>query len=751
MPVIPNATAAEPPRFVRPYLFHGLSLVWEGREQATGDCPFCGREGKFSVEAATGRSHCWGCVLNPDSKGGGCNPQSFLRRLWEESVSETSAADLAALTASRGLLSPEALRRWGLAKSKTTGEWLVPGWNGRGDVHQLYRWGKVLRNRKWVRQMLPTPGVHPDGRAHGFLAPVGFKPDRPEVLICEGWGDGAAAWEALGPAGRKTTSVVAVPGCGVFRGAWLSLFAGKRVTLCYDNDHPQLIQAGGVEIEKDSAALAGMKRAASIMGKAKKPPAEIRWLKWGSGPDGHDLGRPHGFDLRDALAAGGTVAARGEILAELLKQSETCPAEWKTAGAGAGEEEENAAFLHPSPCGSWEELIDAWREAMHWPAPGEGLDLALSVMLATAVSTMVVGDQLWVMAISPPSTGKTVLAEALSVSRKFVKAVSTFKGFYSGYQVDKEGSENLSLVEKLHGKAFIVKDGDTLLTLPNRQQVLGQARDLYDTIGRSSFNNKMSRDWQNIRFAWILCGTKSLRQLDHSELGQRFLTVRIMDDIDRPTEREIARRKIEQVRRNLFLVDGRADTADTKEMVRARQLTGGYLEFLRDNLAERLAKVRMPDAAALAITNYGEFVACLRARQSKLQDEEGAGREMSARLTSQLGRLALCLAVTLGKEETDAEVMARVRQVALDSAKGSTYRLLAHLNQAGAAGAEVRQLGVWANETEDKVRGFLHFLRHPAIAAVASRREENNRHRWFLTEHMRNLWKEVVSAEDSSE
>ena len=161
--------------------------------------------------------------------------------------------------------------------------------------------------------------------------------------------------------------------------------------------------------------------------------------------------------------------------------------------------------------------------------------------MAAACSVKLVGDQIWVRIISPPSTGKSCLAEALSVNKEFVKALSTFKGFYSGYQMDATGSENLSLVEKLNGKAFIVKDGDTILTLPNRDQVFGQGRDLYDTTGRSSYNNRMSKDWEGIRFAWILCGTKALRVMNNSELGERFLDcVASLDDSSAEDEHVLA-------------------------------------------------------------------------------------------------------------------------------------------------------------------------------------------------------------------
>ncbi len=395
------------------------------------------------------------------------------------------------------------------------------------------------------------------------------------------------------------------------------------------------------------------------------------------------------------------------------------------------------------PCGSWPELILSWREALKWTP---GLEHALAVITAAAASVKVVGDQLWVKVISPPSSGKSVLAEALSTNRERVKAVSVFRGFYSGYQADKEGTENFSLLEQIAGKALVVKDGDTILTLPNRQQVLGQGRDLYDTVGRAQYNNRMSKDWEGIRFAWILCGTKSLRALDHSELGQRFLDCRIMDEVDGELEEEIGWRKINQVRSGLYEVDGRADAQEAPEMTAAKRLTGGFLEHLRANMGGLLSGLAMSDAAARKIMAWGQFIAYLRARPSKLQDEEESGREMSARLISQLGKLALCLAVVLGKKEVDADVLGRVKRVVKETSAGRTLAMVRRLAEAGKAGCSAAALSVWTGDGETKERELLRFL--GKIGAVmpikTAGRGTAPRVKWRLTEQLAALCEETL-------
>jgi ribosomal protein L37AE/L43A len=53
---------SDKPVNLRPYLFHGLDLEWEGRDQAVGECPFCGKEGKFYVALETGKWDCKVCA-----------------------------------------------------------------------------------------------------------------------------------------------------------------------------------------------------------------------------------------------------------------------------------------------------------------------------------------------------------------------------------------------------------------------------------------------------------------------------------------------------------------------------------------------------------------------------------------------------------------------------------------------------------------------------------------------------------------
>jgi len=288
------------PESLRPYLALGLELDWRDGKQAVGDCPFCGGENKFTVGVATGLAHCWTCTLNPEAPRGGVNVRSFVRLLWAESDKVTNNYNDLAIE--RRLLFPETLMHWGTCRSVITGEWLVPGCDDASSVCQLYRWTPRPAGKKPL--LLPTPGLK-----HGLFHSTIFDSKKSTIYVCEGPWDGMALWETLGRAKlaggaalAPTSSwddsllgdadVVAVPGCGTFAEAWLPLFAGKRVVLMYDNDHP-------TSKHPQPPGLAGMQRAAKMLSAAPAPPASVAYLRWGEA--GYNISLPNGWDVRDHL------------------------------------------------------------------------------------------------------------------------------------------------------------------------------------------------------------------------------------------------------------------------------------------------------------------------------------------------------------------------------------------------------------------------------------------------------------------
>jgi len=711
---------------LRPYLFHGVDLNYEeDGNQATSECPFCGAE-KFSVKIATSEFRCWSC----DVVG---NAKTFMTQLYDHSDRNTN--DYEELARDRGLGS-ETLMHWGVARSIVSGNWLVPGYSAGRELSQVY---KYTEGKK--RLLLPTPTF-----GHGLHGLNWYNLDCEVVYLCEGPWDAMALWQALGktketqngmiPTANREASmlsgacVLAVPGCDVFSDTWLPLFRGRSVCVMFDSDHPREHPKTGKFGE--AAGFRATKKLVSRLRGADVPPSDTWYLRWGS--QGYDPERPSGTDVRDVLRDG-----KVESLAGLLSMVEKAPAEWGKKSSSA----EKGAEMECIPCQSYRRLVTAWKMALKWT---DGLDHALVIMLASVASVKTVGDQLWIKVIGPAACGKSTLCEALSVNKEYIVAKSTIRGFHSGFRIDGGSEEDHSLASKLYDKTLITKDGDALLQSPNLPMILSEARDLYDCTSRTHYRNSVSKDYEGVRFTWLLCGTSSLRSIDQSELGERFLDCVIMEKIDTELENEVLWRVGNRAARNLSI---EADK-DTKryhdpELDKAMQLTGGYVDHLRRHVAGAMVILETPEWAIKQCILLGKFVAYMRARPS-FRQEETAEREFGARLVSQLVRLAGCVAFALNRTKVDGIVMARVKRVAMDTARGQTLLIALHLHRAGRDGSEFQALRLGVAGTEHNTKSLLRFLRKISVVEqfTSEQRGLKGRQKYRLTQQLQDLCDEVM-------
>ncbi len=726
----------EIPENLKPYLFHGLQLNWKsGDKQAAADeCPFCGGS-RFTIEIATSKSRCWSCW-----KEGG-NSSQFIREMSKQGCSKQT--DYSSLAESRGVRFPETLERWEIFKSPVNGDWMVPGYGDDGVLRQLYRYSMV--NGKY--QLRATTGLR--NQLFGMALYVSTKP---MIFLCEGPWDAIVLWEVLSKT-RETedgyvrtsnesksllskASVLAVPGVTTFFNKWRHLFGDKVVNIMYDSDHPKPNPKKDANDMIPPAGHTYMKRVTEIISSASVPPKEMNYLNWGE--LGYDPDLPSGTDVRDVFAA---VDDPIDGLSQLLDKLSPVPAEWLSISSS---EEDSGPTLDCSECKDYKTMTTAWRKALKWT---EGLDRALSVMLASIASTKIIGDQLWIKVIGPASCGKSTLCEAISVNKEFVIAKSTIRGFHSGFKTGNDDKEDNSLISKIAGKTLVTKDGDTLLQSPNLGQILAEARDLYDCTSRTHYRNKMSKNYSGIRMTWILCGTSSLRSIDSSELGERFLDCVIMDRIDDELEDEILWRVVNRAERNTNIeADGQADTHNEPSLTEAMKLTGGYVGYLRSNALDLMSTVTCSTEALKKCTRLAKFVACMRARPSWRQ-MENSEREVAFRLGSQLVRLAKCLAVVLNQTDVDGDVMRRVKQTAMDTSRGFVREIVEDIYNSE-DGCAAKGIGMRLNHTEQETGRMLRFLRQIEVVNLL-KVEATNKNKWFLTSSMTKLYEDIVGIGDA--
>lgn len=775
---MPKLSKAEAPEALRPYLFYGLDLNY-GNGEAEGPCVSCGAESRFYVSPDKGLYSCKKCGVEGNVYG-------FLANLHAASKRRTRESELLALSSERSI-APTILKQWGLAKSLLTGEWLLPAYNDKGGFSNLYRWisFKDPETGGTKRRLCGGPGLQ-----HQLFGLHLIDPKRSEFLICEGPWDAMTLVQSLnaakGTSVYREANVLAVPGCEVFREEWTYLFTGKKVSLLYDSDHPKTNKETGAKIPP--AGWRGCLRAAAILSSAKAPPATVQVLKWG--PEGFSRLLPSGTDIRDLLTGrvaipegdysevsgagsegsesvteglngrkttGKPLGSRLNALRWVLGRLTEPPPEAlekaaRAVSSGAGKVAERGGVLEPTPCESYSELSKAWRKAMRWT---DDLDNALACMLAVVASTQRRGDQLWFRIIGPPGCGKTRLCDALTSAPKYCYPLSHIKGFYSGYKESPgDDGEDYSLINRINGTTVVVKEGDTMLSNPALAELLSQLRDLYDGSSTASYKNiKEDRRYAGLRITMILAGTSSLRKLNRSNLGDRFIDC-VIDRSDDEEEQDILQRVAYTALRSVRAEsNGEVESQMDARLVEAYKLTAGYVAYLRSTVDKASNAIECSDEILQECIRLGRLVSYMRSRPDKKQEdgESETEVELPTRLTAQFIRLANCLAVVLNRKTVDDVVMERVRKVAKDTSRGMLWDVVVKLYD-NPQGIGRIALGLKLGFTEERQKpliDMLHFMHRIKIAIPDTSKtpkgiKGSKTHLWLLSPKVRELLGDVL-------
>lgn len=728
---------------LKPYQFHGVDLDDEGTKDATGDCPFCGKEGHFNVNVKSGLFRCLVC----DESG---NPATFIQKLWDVSREATPKKGLEKLARDRDL-PVWVLEEWGVVLSAITGEALIPAFNTKGKLANLFRYAD-LSGRMAV---MSTPGckLHPFGTRRLLKEKKKLK----TIHLLEGPWDGMAMDVALSQvrkAGSKfirtasasnsmraSHGVLAVPGVNVFTVDWLDYLKGKESRSCFDNDHPRKTPNGKGTL---SPGWDGQTRLVKLMEKDSRRPKAHYITRWGDGPKGSDKSRADGFDFRDLWKEKGSVGALKELhsLQELSKFK-----------APATAQENSGPELEPMERSSFAELLQDYHSVLHFTQP---LEDTLAVMLAVVASTGLDGDQLWFRIIGPPGSGKSTLAEAVGADRDHCLNQSIVTGFHSGYVGGSK--KDASLIPQMSGKTAITKDADTLLTSPNRDKILAELRDLYDRTSRATYRNRVSRVYENVNITFLLCGTDSLRKMNRSFLGERFLDCEILGEADRtPYLDRAAKNTFSKLVASMKPKEEEAEeneaTAGSEGEVLLKRTTMGFIRFLKEGLSEGTLPVpTMDQKTEDTLKAMGQFLSYMRARAD--EDEDGLSHrprvELGTRLVSQFIKLAFCVAIVMGKKKVDRDCVRICRKVVHDTAEGFRFDIVKLLYPMRTGGLTSKQLEVELHIPDTSVRRLLHELRMFNILQRDSKPNRSgqrgrNLHVWQLTAPIRKLYRAALA------
>lgn len=437
-------------------------------------------------------------------------------------------------------------------------------------------------------------------------------------------------------------------------------------------------------------------------------------------------------------------------LETLLAKVGPLPEAWSVTPSGFPSSN-GAPEILPLPCSRWEDVRTAWRRAFDWR---QELDDSLSVMLAVSCSTMQSGnDQLFLQVIGDAGSGKSNFCKGMAVSRR-VHTLRHLTGFHSGWKVPGDPDKDCSLIARINGKTLVTPEGDVLMSSPRFAEIMSQQRQIFDGESGASYKNTdTDKEYLGLRTPWIMAGTPALLDSDQSRLGDRFLKVIIAqpteDEIDSMLDR-CAFTAFRDVRRTVNCTHG---SMVSEDLLMAYRLTGGYVDWLRENVERMMERLEIDEAeAGSACRRLARFTADMRARPHndarKLEVHEH--KELPTRLAKQFARLAACLAVTLNRRSVDADVMRRVRKVALDTGHGRTLTICRQLFRENAStsmayqavGASSLTLATLLGEEEVRTLAYLRFLRK--IKVMQSVNPSGRMSLWKLTDRVEKLWKAVM-------
>lgn len=243
---------------------------------------------------------------------------------------------------------------------------------------------------------------------------------------------------------------------------------------------------------------------------------------------------------------------------------------------------------------------------------------------------------------------------------------------------------------------------------------------------------------------------------DQSHLGDRFLRYIIADPLE-DEKRAILRRALQSERvAMLDSANGTAGSVVDPKTRRAHALTGGYVDWLRANVEEKLSQIDVPEYAEEYCIDLAELSSDLRARpnEDKRKVEAHDSKELPTRLARQNVRMASCLAVVLNKMLVDTGVLRIVRKIALDTASGHSLNIVQWLCSPNPkVGGKLYQecgglmpgiLEQWTGMPQERLQRYLAFLRKIGVLEMRSHARLGNS--WLLTERSYELYLRVMKG-----
>lgn len=619
----------EDKKFLMPFEIFGVEFTGNIGNQEIGTCIFCGKEKHFYVNRNNGKWDCKKC-----GKAGGV--QQFLKDIHECCLELTTNDTLAPLS-ERRCLPIRILKHFNIV-SWYENAWLVPVYDFDGELVDLLRY--ELNDRKQKLKPCPTRQTE-IFNLKDLKDPA--KLGQP-VYIFEG------PWDAIGwywiLEKTKTAGVaVAVPGARTFKHQWVGYFTDREVIVCDDND---------------SAGDDGQLKKKKFIGAVSRSIHYVNWpreLK--SGYDISDFIYDHAICTKDFSLC--VQKLKAFIAREPRTELEHTPI------AGDSEQVSIDPKLIPQDLA---ELLSYYRDILEI---NDEFEIFIKVLLAVIISINHPDptNPLWMFFIGPPSSGKTTLLMSIlkSTHCHFESNLSS-TALISGWQ--KPNQPDPSLVPRLNGRCLVLKDYTEILGRPEteKNEIISVLRGAFDGEASRSYGQGVQRKYRS-RFTVAAGVTKAIYSQSDAAMGERFLRFSLRTHgVDPDKQQEAA------LNAAIF---GATKIELLREKV-AYYLNRNWKEFFNpDDLQNRIPPWFRPKLKALArvVTHLRTLVERHHSYE-RLSGEPvyTPEKEMPQRMTVQLEKLALSLAIIMGKPQIDDEIYLIVKRVAIDTIYSYGYLIV---------------------------------------------------------------------------
>ena len=279
------------------------------------------------------------------------------------------------------------------------------------------------------------------------------------------------------------------------------------------------------------------------------------------------------------------------------------------------------------------------------------MTLALKLIYATVLTNDLQGEPLWIHVVGPPGCGKTELLQSTEFcSQTVIVSRITQNALVSGWKA----AEDPSLLPKLLGRVFILKDFTEVLSMPAaaKDDIYSTLRGAYDGYVCKPFGHGVVREYHGT-FSMLTGVTHEIYAEQGASLGERFLKYHLMRGVGTNVD-DLIRNAVRNVGIETDMHTALSGAAKAFLDVR---VSSEDVPALETDLIERIVQLC-------------QVVAMLRANVGKDFQERVIHRpdhEIGTRLAKQFAKLIVGMALLRGGngrpayvDETDYEVLKRI-------------------------------------------------------------------------------------------